>query len=188
MSKLKLVQIHLSKKIKKEKEEYTYWIHHFPEVRRMIIQSILPQIEEISNMYLEKIDAPFEIKLDTLKEAKTTGNLKEEFNIEVYDKTLDLQEPIHKRSTGERKRIGLSVCFALQDIKNSIMKKSFDFRFFDEFLDNIDSTGLDAFLRMIQEIKGQKFIISHNSELKNRFTNILLITKQNGISTVGWQE
>jgi len=171
-------------KLKKKRDTYKYWTKAFPEIRRMIIQSILPQIQEISNEYLKKIEAPFQITLDTLKELKTSGKLKEEFNIDVYDKITDTVMPIHMRSTGGRKRVGMAVCFALQDIKTDYQKKSFDFRFFDEFLDNIDETGVDLFLNLIENIKGQKLTISHNSKLAERFNKVITITKQNGVSTV----
>jgi len=172
------------KSVKSERDVYNYWLKAFPEIRRMIIQSVLPQIQNISNDYLNKIDAPFQIELDTLKETKTTNTLKESFNINVYDKVTDTVMPIHMRSTGGRKRVGMAVCFALQDIKSSYQHKSFEFRFFDEFLDNIDETGLDLFVNLLNNIEGQKFVISHNSRLADRFDKVVTIVKQNGMSTI----
>ncbi|TRZ81163.1 hypothetical protein D4R86_03010, partial [bacterium] len=172
------------KAVTDERDVYNYWIKAFPEIRRMIIQSVLPQIQNISNDYLNKIDAPFQIELDTLKETKTTNTLKESFNINVYDKVTDTVMPIHMRSTGGRKRVGMAVCFALQDIKSSYQHKSFEFRFFDEFLDNIDETGLDLFVDLLNNIEGQKFVISHNSRLADRFDKVVTIVKQNGMSTI----
>lgn len=172
------------KKLQEKRDIYKYWEKAFPEIRRMIIQSVLPQIQTISNEYLDKILAPFRIELDTLKEAKTSGNLREAFNINVYDRITDTIMPIHMRSTGGRKRIGMAVCFALLDIKSSYQNKTFNFRFFDEFLDNIDETGMDLFLNLLNNVDGQKFVISHNSKLMERFDKVIKIVKRNGVSLI----
>jgi len=167
----------------KKYESFKYWAKGFPEIRRMIIQSLLPEIETKSNEYLEEMGTPFQIELNTFKETKS-NTIKEEFNIQVLDKITGETFPIHMRSTGERKRIGVSVCFALQSIKASRIKKIFDFRFFDEFLDNLDATGVDFFLKLLDKEQGQNFVISHNDELKNRFHRHIGIIKSGGISDI----
>jgi len=174
-------------KLQKELTKYKYWIKAFPEIRRMVIQSILPQLETLSNEYLKKLNVPLSIVLDTLKETKTTKTLKEEFNILIYDRIQDKIMPVYMRSTGGRKRIGMAVCFALQDLKQQTTSNPFGFRIFDEFPDNLDSAGLDYFFKLLHIIEGQKFVVSHNELLKNRFERILIVTKNNGVSHVAWQ-
>lgn len=165
-------------------EDYEFWRKAFPEIRRMIIQSILPQIQDQTNSYLKDLQTPFSIILDTVKEAKTSGKKKGAFSINVYDKNNGEITPFYQRSTGARKRIGSSLCYALQDIKINNSNKWMNFRIFDEFLDNIDETGINNTLALFQKIKGQKIITSHNPNLKSKFETVLTITKENGVSTV----
>jgi len=174
-------------KLQKELTKYKYWVKAFPEIRRMVIQSILPQLETLSNEYLKKLNVPLSIVLDTLKETKTTKTLKEEFNILIYDRIQDKIMPVYMRSTGGRKRIGMAVCFALQDLKQQTTSNPFGFRIFDEFPDNLDSAGLDYFFKLLHIIEGQKFVVSHNELLKDRFERVLIVTKNNGVSHVTWQ-
>ena len=174
-------------KLQKELTKYKYWVKAFPEIRRMVIQSILPQLETLSNEYLKKLNVPLSIVLDTLKKTKTTKTLKEEFNILIYDRIQDKIMPVYMRSTGGRKRIGMAVCFALQDLKQQTTSNPFGFRIFDEFPDNLDSAGLDYFFKLLHIIEGQKFVVSHNELLKDRFERVLIVTKNNGVSHVTWQ-
>jgi DNA repair exonuclease SbcCD ATPase subunit len=163
---------------------YKFWEKSFLEIRRLIIQSILPKIEELTNYFLNEMDTPFEISLDTLREYKTSQNLKEEFNIKIIDKSNKTMFPIHMHSTGERKRIGIAVCMALLELKTLNNKKILNFRFFDEVLDNLDSIGIDKFLDILNKDDNQNFIISHNDLLKSRFNKVLMINKTNGVSYV----
>lgn len=171
-------------KLSKQIEIYKFWKKAFVDIRRLIIQSILPQLEEISNNYLQEMNVPFEIVLDTLREYKTTKNLKEEFNIKVNDNSTETTMPIHLRSTGERKRIGISVCMALLDLKEQINRKNLGFRFFDEVLDNLDESGIEAFLPLLSKTDYQNFVISHNDALKSRFSKVITIKKSNGVSII----
>jgi DNA repair exonuclease SbcCD ATPase subunit len=175
-------------KIKKNVAEYKHWERAFPEIRRLIIQSTLPKLEELSNAYLKEMSVPFEIKLDTLRELKSSGNLKEEFNVKVYDKSSETIFPIHLRSTGERKRVGIAVCMSLLDLKFMNSNRCLNFRFFDEVLDNLDLSGIESFLGVINKDSCQNIVISHNDFLKSRFNKVIRISKINGVSYAQTQD
>lgn len=174
---------HNYKKEQKKHEALQYWYDNFPEIKRMIIQSTLPNIEQLTNHYLEEMEVPLSIQLSTLEETKTTGNKKQAFNIKVYDQTQDKTVKFYSRSLGGRKRIGIALCFALQEIKSSNLPNWFEFKFLDELLENLDSTGQNNIFNLIQK-KGQYIVTSHNNDLKDKFNNIITVEKENGISKV----
>jgi DNA repair exonuclease SbcCD ATPase subunit len=176
----------LENKIKKEQKKYEaveFWYNNFPEIKRMIIQSTLPNIEQLTNKYLEEMNVPLSIRLSTLEETQTTGNKKQAFNIKVFDKNQNKFDNFYSRSLGGRKRIGIALCSALQEIKASNLPNWFEFKFLDELLENLDSTGQDNIFDLIS-LKGQYIVTSHNNDLKDKFDNIIKVTKEDGTSQV----
>lgn len=176
----------LKSKLKKEKkkhEAFEFWYNNFPEIKRMIIQSTLPNIEQLTNKYLKEMQVPLSIQLSTLDETQTTGNKKQAFSIKVYDHTQDKLDNFYSRSLGGRKRIGLALCFALQEIKSSNLPNWFEFKVLDEVLENLDETGQDNIFDLMNK-KGQYIITSHNYNLKDKFKNVIMVTKENGSSSV----
>ena len=54
----------------------------------------------------------------------------------------------------------------------------------DEVIDSLDETGIGEFFNLLTNITGMKFLITHNTDLKTRFANIITIRKQDGVSTI----
>lgn len=165
-------------------EGLNFWYDNFPEIKRMIIQSTLPNIENISNKYLSMMETPLEVKLSTLKKTETTGNKKQAFNIKIYDKVRDKLVDFYSRSLGGRKRIGIAICFALQEIKYNTLNNWFNFKILDELLENLDTTGQDHIYKILSQVDGQFIVTSHNNQLKDRFSNTIEVKKENGISRI----
>jgi len=186
----KEIQDKLNEVIKKEKiiiekiQDYKYWIDSFPKIRRYIINSIIPQIEEISNYYLSKMNVPFLIKIETETETASTNKIKEALNIIIIDKTTNTKTQFYKRSNGGRKRIGTAICFALQELKANNLSNWIEFKIFDEFLDNLDLTGIDTMFNLFSSGDNQIIITSHNQDLKDKFENVITIIKENGKSKI----
>lgn len=182
-NKIEKYQKELNKK-ESALEGLNFWYDNFPEIKRMIIQSTLPNIENISNKYLKMMETPLEVKLSTLKETETTGNKKQAFNIKIYDKIKDKLVDFHSRSLGGRKRIGIAICFALQEIKYNTLSNWFNFKILDELLENLDEVGQDHIYKILNKADGQFIITSHNNQLKDRFNNTIKVEKENGISYI----
>jgi len=53
-----------------------------------------------------------------------------------------------------------------------------------EVVDTLDATGTELFFRILKEVSGLKFVISHSNELKDRFKETIIVKRENGISFV----
>jgi len=159
------------------KEEITY--HDFAYallrddgVKTKIIKKYLPFINQQVNRYLQLMDFYINFNLD------------EEFNETV-------KSPIHEDfsyasfSEGEKMRIDLALLFTWREVarvKNSV---NTNLLIMDEVFDSsLDGFGTEEFLKIIRYIiKGANiFVISHKSELNDKFESVIRFDKVKGFS------
>lgn len=175
------------KTVESQMEQYEYWIQGFMEVRRLIIESFLPQFNAEANTLIRQMGYPVTIDLTTLQESKS-GNIREEFVVQIID-NYGQTRTIDNFSGGERKRIALVIAFALQrTLKQMRTGDFFEFIVFDEILDLLDTSGVEYFIQLIQNMSELKLFISHNKELSRFFNDMIRIEKKNGISYIKSEE
>ena len=89
-------------------------------------------------------------------------------------------------SGGERRRIDVIFHLALIDFISRFNNISYNILVLDEIFDGMDFQSIVNFVEFIKSYFSNKtlFIISHNEALKDYFQNKIVVTKQNGISTV----
>ena len=163
---------------------FTYWVDGFPAIRRWMIESFLPTFEQQTNGYLNKMEVGMRCRFDTLKEKKSQkGQFKEEFDLSIIDENNEKRD-LETYSQGESKRIGVCVGFALRELTLTKGYSNFNFLLMDEVIDSLDETGIGEFFNLLTNITGMKFLITHNTDLKTRFANIITIRKQDGVSTI----
>ncbi len=163
---------------------YTYWVEGFPAIRRWMIEAFLPSFEQQTNGYLNKMEVGMRCRFDTLTEKKSgKGEFKESFDLAIIDENNEKRD-LETYSSGEAKRIGVCVGFALRELTLTKGYSNFNFLMMDEVIDSLDETGIGEFFNLLQSISGMKLLITHNSDLKTRFANTIIIRKQDGVSTV----
>ena len=163
---------------------YTYWVDGFPAIRRWMIEAFLPTFEQQTNGYLNKMEVGMRCRFDTLTEKKSgKGQFKEAFDLSIIDENNEKRD-LETYSSGETKRIGVCVGFALRELTLSKGYSNFNFLMMDEVIDSLDETGIGEFFNLLQSITGMKLLITHNTDLKTRFANTITIRKQDGVSTV----
>jgi len=163
---------------------YNYWVDGFPAIRRWMIESFLPTFEQQTNSYLNKMEVGMRCRFDTLKEKKSKkGAFKEEFDLSIIDENNEKRD-LETYSQGETKRIGVCVGFALRELTLTKGYSNFNFLLMDEVIDSLDETGIGEFFNLLNNVTGLKMLITHNTDLKTRFGNIITIRKQDGISTI----
>jgi DNA repair exonuclease SbcCD ATPase subunit len=160
---------------KKEQIVYYDFAHSLLKddgVKTKIIKKYLPFINQQVNRYLQMMDFYINLHLD------------EEFNETI-------QSPIHEDfsyssfSEGEKARIDLALIFAWREvarIKNSV---NCNILLFDEVFDSsLDGFGADEFLKIIRYVikDANIFVISHKSDLHDKFNNVIRFEKKNGFS------
>jgi len=153
-----------------------FWKTGFPAIKMRLINKIVPILEMYTNRYLRQLSYNMSI----------TFNITEnkELEIKVIDSYGNVRDVNDLFSQGEAKRISLCTGLALRDISASYRNVPLNFIKFDEILDALDDRGSSEFIKLINTIDVQKFIISHNNELKDIFQNNIHIIKENGNSYI----
>jgi DNA repair exonuclease SbcCD ATPase subunit len=163
---------------------YQYWVEGFPSIRRWMIESFLPSFEEQTNSFLNQMEVGMRVRFDTLKEKKSSkGDMKNEFDLSIIDENNNKRD-LETYSGGESKRIGICVGFALRELTLNKGYSNFNFLLMDEVIDSLDETGIAEFFHLLNNITGLKMLITHNSELKNRFAHVIRVSKSGGSSII----
>lgn len=158
---------------------FEIWKTAFPIIRKDLIHSFLPHLEDETNKYLQMLHVEPRVLFDL--DFSRTNN---EFNIFVTDGVIDWK--FEQRSRGMQARIALAIGLGLSQLARFDRKAGFDFKLFDEVVDSLDSTGIDEFFGILDNIPGQKFFVSHDTELKKKFpiNDIITVVKEEGVSLV----
>ena len=152
--------------------DFAYSLLRDDGVKTKIIKKYLPFINQQVNRYLQMMDFYINFKLD------------EEFGETV-------ESPIHEHfsyssfSEGEKMRIDLALLFTWREVarvKNSV---NTNLLIMDEVFDSsLDGFGTDEFLKIIRYVikDANIFVISHKSELHDKFENVIKFDKVKGFS------
>jgi DNA repair exonuclease SbcCD ATPase subunit len=152
--------------------DFAYSLLKDDGVKTKIIKKYLPFINQQVNRYLQMMDFYINFHLD------------EEFNETV-------KSPIHEDfsyssfSEGEKMRIDLSLLFTWREVarvKNSV---NTNLLIMDEVFDSsLDGFGTDEFLKIIRYVikDANIFVISHKSDLHDKFQSVLRFEKVKGFS------
>lgn len=154
--------------------DFIYLLLRDGGVKTQIIKHYLPLINQKVNEYLHMLDFYINFSLD------------EEFNERI-------KTPIHESfsytsfSEGEKMRIDLALLFTWREVarlKNSV---NTNLLIMDEVFDSsLDGFGTDEFLRIIRYIikDANIFVISHKSELHDKFESVIRFDKVKGFSRI----
>ena len=159
------------------KEDYNYSLQASvllkdDGVKSSIIKKYLPLINQQVNRYLQMMDFFINFTLDG------------EFNEKI-------QSPIHENfsypsfSEGEKMRIDLALLFTWREIARMKNSVATNLLIMDEVFDSsLDGFGTDEFLKIIRFVvkDANIFIISHKSELHDKFETVLEFEKVKGFS------
>lgn len=146
-------------------------------VRSYIVKKILCMLNSKLNKYLRRLDA----------------NAKCEFN-EYFEETLwdqyGNERSYYNFSSGEQRRIDLSILFAFQDIRRLQADVSMNISIYDELLDSsLDRKGAELVMHLLKERahKNQEcvYIVSHRKEAQNsHISQVITLQKRNGITSL----
>jgi len=137
-------------------------------------------VEKIINEFNKKVNHYVPIFFDSNIYIKFDKNLSETI-------TIDGQEVgFNTFSSGEKTRFEFAVAFSLFMMVKSFFSSNVNFIIFDEILDiNLDEESLEKVLGVVNSLgeNNSIIIISHKTELKDRFTNHIVVSKdKNGYS------
>ena len=175
------------KKLEENLEYFKFWEIGFGNagLKSFIFDSIVPQLTDLSNHY-SRILTGGRVLLDfnTQKELKSK-EVRDKFEISAINS--DGAEVYKGNSGGEKRRIDLCIMLALHSLVEERMENEISFLFFDEVFDNLDTTGSETVMELLEELSSKKesvFVVTHNPELKPYFQNRIKVVKEDGITTL----
>ena len=120
--------------------------------------------------------------------------LEKDYHIELVKGKISLKDSTgasyQSLSNGEKRRLDISIQFALHDYIHTCCGMQMDCCFIDEILDTLDDIGVDnifEILRLKLEYCNLKsiYVITHNDKLKDKFDQVITVKKDiNGNSKV----
>lgn len=154
-------------------------------VRAHILDTVTPFLNDRTAHYLGILsDGNIQAIWTTLTPTKTSGELREKFQIDVKSATGG--DRYKKLSGGEKRKVRLATALALQDLVASRATKPIELFIGDEIDDALDESGLERLMTLFGEKareKGTVLAISHNS-LASYFRNTVTVRKQGGFATL----
>ena len=160
------------KRIEMSNYDFAYSLLKDDGVKTKIIKKYLPFINQQVNRYLQMIDFYINFNLDGEFNETVKSPIHEDFSYASF-------------SEGEKMRIDLALLFTWREVarvKNSV---NTNLLIMDEVFDSsLDGFGTEEFLKIIKYvIKGANiFVISHKSDLHDKFDNVIKFDKIKGFS------
>lgn len=172
-------------KVEQDKLEFAVEAFSNSGIKSYLLDSITPLLNEKANSYLKKLSGgTTEIKFTT-QTRLSNGEVRDKFNVEIFNSVGG--DNYKANSAGEKRRIDLAISLALQDLALMQSNGSINILLFDEIFDALDNTGCENVIQLLKETQekvGTIFVISHNESLKTLFEKDLVVTKENGQTTI----
>lgn len=165
-------------------ESYKFWIKGFKDIKGLMIETITPLMNEKATEYANILtNGEFSINFVTQR-LKKDGEMKEVFEIEV--ERFSGANNYKSLSAGEKRRVDIVIMFVLDYIKQLSMMSDVNLRFYDELYDSLDDVGVECMMALLSHVSTDKkvFVLSHNSDFKDLFPEVLTLSKRNGITSL----
>ena len=154
--------------------DFAYSLLKDDGVKTKIINKYLPFINQQVNRYLQMMDFYINFKLDGEFSETVESPIHEHFSYSSF-------------SEGEKMRIDLALLFTWREVarlKNSV---NTNLLIMDEVFDSsLDGFGTEEFLKIIRYVikDANIFVISHKSDLHDKFESVIRFDKVRGFSTM----
>ena len=152
--------------------DFAYSLLKDDGVKTKIIKKYLPFINQQVNRYLQMMDFYINFHLDEEFKETVKSPIHEDFSYSSF-------------SEGEKMRIDLALLFTWREVarvKNSV---NTNLLIMDEVFDSsLDGFGTDEFLKIIRFVikDANIFVISHKSDMYDKFENVIKFDKVKGFS------
>jgi DNA repair exonuclease SbcCD ATPase subunit len=175
--------------VKKEKQKVQEQIEELKEIKKIfskdglkqfVIQKITDFLELRINEMIIRIleDVSIKIILDFTEKC----NL---MDIQIIRR--DEKFNIDELSTGERRILEIVFQIALNDLFELTNDDTINFMAFDESFDALDKFNIEKvneIIKLLEERNKTIFVVAHNSDVKKYFDNIIVVEKNNNVSTI----
>jgi len=157
-------------------------------IQTILLNAIIEDLEKTANEILKSIcNEPFHIFLDTQRLGSDGISVVDTLDLRV--KKEGIVQNFKSLSGGEQFRISLALRIALSEISSRHGGSALEFLLLDEINSPLDRQGTESlFINVIKSLekKYKILVITHNDALKEKFTDVLDITKVNSESSVSY--
>lgn len=173
------------KVLNKELGDLEFWEIGFGNkgIKSLMLDSILPVLNSEANKYIHHLMDDIEIEFDTETQTKG-GEMRDQFDIRVRSGN---SHGYHLASGGERRRIDFCIALALQSLLASTGSKSNIF-ILDEPFESVDESGIGELVDLLRDYSRKQgvavYCITHLTNLKPLFDDVVTVTRENGVSRV----
>lgn len=154
-------------------------------IQTILLNAVIEDLEKTANKILVNIcNEPLNILLETQRVGSDGVSIVDTLDLKV--KKDGIVQNFKSLSGGEQFRISLSLRIAMSEISSRHGGSSLEFLLLDEINSPLDRHGTEnLFVNVIRalEKKYKIMVITHNDSLKEKFSNVIDITKINGEST-----
>lgn len=156
-------------------------------IQSLLLDAVISDLERSSNRILSSISDQFTISLETQRVGSDGISTVETLDLNVKkDGSLC---GFSSLSGGEQFRIALSLRIALSELATQHGGSSLEFLLLDEINSPLDKSGVETlFINIIKQLESKYkiLVITHDDSLKERFENVLDVSKVNGDSTIAF--
>lgn len=173
--------------LSEEEKVASFWQKAFSPsgIRSFVLTKVVPVLNERAKFYADILtNGEMTVEFSTTSATKK-GEDREYFQIKVEFKNG--ADTYQGCSAGEKARADLVVSLALGDLASMRSKHGMPFRFIDEAFEKMDTTGVDAVVRLLkrQEKEYQSvFVVTHKKELQDHFDRSITMVKHHGRTTM----
>lgn len=157
-------------------------------IQTILLNAVIEDLESSSNEILTSIcNEPFTIYLDTQRVGSDGVSVVDTLDLKV--KKDGIVQNFKSLSGGEKFRISLALRIALSEISSRHGGSSLEFLLLDEVNSPLDRHGTESlFVNVIKALEKRYkiLVITHNDTLKEKFSNIIDVSKVNGESSINF--
>ncbi len=156
-------------------------------IQTLLLDVVISDLEKSANRILSSISDQFSISLETQRAGSDGVSIVETLDLNV--KMDGLVCGFASLSGGEQFRIALALRIALSELATQHGGSSLEFLLLDEINSPLDKSGVETlFVNIIKQLESKYkiLVITHDDSLKERFDNVIDITKTNGESFVSF--
>lgn len=156
-------------------------------IQALLLEAVIEDLQKTANRILSSISDQFSISLETQRVGSDGISTVETLDLNVKkDGSLC---GFSSLSGGEQFRIALSLRIALSEIATQHGGSALEFLLLDEINSPLDKSGVETlFINIIKQLENKYkiLVITHDDSLKERFENVLDVSKINGDSSISF--
>lgn len=171
-------------KVKTEYDKLQVQELYFSDFKSYLANQKIDAIAAITNDFLTKIGSDIRVELEGFKKLKS-GKIRDKITVRILRNGVDCGS-FEKFSGGEKARVCLANILAMWQLTNSSCAdgKGLGLLIIDEVLDCSDESGIASYCEAINKF-GITTLMVTQGLVAESYPYRLLVTKSNGISTIG---